>query len=131
MYLKSRNILSHTLEPWRRMISIMPMRNQKEHFIFFYRLKITHFSISHISATCNFIHFSFSDLLEKQFELFFVDSNLWFDLLHFTFWQSISNSLCSDSCILWNIFFMRTLQLMQEMFAKGEQLCNDGISLPQ
>ena len=131
MYLKSRNILSHTLEPWRRMISIMPMRNQKEHFIFFYRLKITHFSISHISATCNFIHFSFSDLLEKQFELFFVDSNLWFDLLHFTFWQSISNSLCSDSCILWNIFLGALFSSCRKCLQKVSNFAMMGLSVPQ
>ena len=64
---------------------------------------------------CNFIHLSSSlTYLRSNLRYFLSTVRETFDLiqsslLHFTFWQSISNSLCSDNCILSNISFMRTL----------------------
>ena len=66
---------------------------------------------------CNFIHLSSSlTYLRSNLRYFLSTVRETFDiiqssLLHFTFWQSISNSLCSDNCIS-NISFMRPLQLL-------------------
>ena len=72
---------------------------------------------------CNFIHLSSVTYLRSNLRYFLctvreIVDMIQSSLLNFTFWQSISNSLSSDSCILSNIFSCALFNFCRKCFQK-------------